>query len=221
MQTISLDVTSNTANAAALKAALETYGGDFFDSVTVADNVVSCYVGSTVFLTITIPASGKITVLCKGETVDTTFTPNSNVAYAVRLHVFDTALVIVPGSAGNLVETQPIVIAKNKAGDTAVLAASISYSSNVVTINPSSSTQSLQVAAAVAFRDVYIYYTYRNVQIGGQLFGIPFSTGDSYTDDVLFASVSVFNGQTYPHQITVGGASWWAVSNDSFYIRSN
>lgn len=223
MQTINVYNRDYLVNASNVKIALETYATDYFSSVSVSDNVVSCYVDGTLWLTITIPnGSAYIMFECVGKTANYFFSPaaDSNPKMA-NLHIFDNAIVFEPYVNG-IVPQQSIVLAKNKDGAVTLLGANVSYSSNVVRVgvgNVNAST-TYSFAAMSVGNDVMTYNSYRQYVIGGKAFGVPISTGDSCTDNVLQSVVSAFSDQSVPHQIIVDGESWYAIVYDSIYIKS-
>lgn len=224
MQTIDVYNSSNLANASNVKDALETYATNYFSSVTVTDNVVRCYVDGTLWLTITIPgATAYMTFECVGNTANCVFTPSSNVnPKMANLHVFDNAIVFEPYANGVIIQQQSIVLTKNKAGAVTLLAANVSYNSNTVSVgsgNVNLNGQRIFAAMSVG-NDVMVYACYRQYVIGGKVFGVPISTGDSSTENVLQSVVSAFSDQSTPHQIIVDGESWYAIVYDSIYIRS-
>ena len=225
MQTINVYSSSNTQNASNVKDALETYATDYFSSVTVTDNVVSCYVDGTLWLTITIPnGTAYMTFECAGKTANYVFEPagNANPKMA-NLHIFGNAIVFEPSLNGGIAPHQSIVLTKNKAGAVTLLAANVQYITNIVRVangNVNSSTSYLFAAMSVG-NDVMVYTGYRQYVIGGKAFGVPISTGDSSTENILQSVISVFSDQSVIHQIIVGGESWYAIAYDSIYIKSN
>lgn len=226
MQTINVYNGTNTQNASNVKDALETYATDYFSSVTVTDNVVSCYVDGTLWLTITIPSStAYMTFECVGKTANCVFNPSSNTnPKMANLQIFDNAIVFEPYANGVIIQQQSIVLTKNKAGAVTLLAANVSYSpaSNTVSVGSGGvNTNGTRPFAAMSVgNDVMVYTGYRQYVIGGKVFGVPISTGDSSTENVLQSVVSAFSDQYTPHQIIVDGESWYAIIFDSIYIKS-
>ena len=225
MQTINVYSSSNTQNASNVKDALETYATDYFSSVTITDDVVRCYVDGTLWLTITIPnGTAYMTFECVGKTANCVFEPSANAnPKMANLHIFDNAIVFEPYLNGVIMPHMSIVLTKNKAGAVTLLAANVSSSSNVVIVGSggvNSNSQRVYAAMSVG-NDVMVYTGYRQYVIGGKAFGVPISTGDSSTVNVLQSVVSVFSDQSVPHQIIVDGESWYAIVHDSIYIKSN
>ena len=225
MQTIDVYNSSNTQNASNVKDALETYATDYFSSVTVTDNIVSCYVDGTLWLTITIPSgTAYLAFECVGKTANCVFNTNGNLNPKIaNLHIFDNAIVFEPNVNSTIVQQQSIVLIKNKDGAVTLLGANVSYSSTVVRVGVGSVNASgfYSFAAMSVGNDVMVYTGYRQYVIGGKAFGVPISTGDSSTENVLQSVVSVFSDQSVPHQIIVDGESWYAIAYDSIYIKSN
>lgn len=225
MQTINVYNGTNTQNASNVKDALETYATDYFSSVTVTDNVVSCYVDGTLWLTITIPSgTARVTFECVGKTANCVFEPASNAnPKMANLHIFDNAIVFEPYVNNAIMQKQSIVLTKNKAGAVTLLAANVAYNSNTVDVAGGSVNSSTvySFAAMSVGNDVMVYNGYRQYVIGGKVFGVPISTGDSSTENVLQSVVSAFSDQFAPHQIIVDGESWYAIVYDSIYIKSN
>lgn len=224
MQTINVYNGTNTQNASNVKDALETYATDYFSSVTVTDNVVSCYVNGTLWLTITIPSGNAyMTFECVGKTANCVFEPAGNANPKIaNLHIFDNAIVFEPYISNTIVQQQSIVLTKNKAGAVTFLAANASYNSNTVIVgsgNVNTTTNRVFAAMSVG-NDVMVYIGYRQYVIGGKVFGVPISTGDSSTANVLQSVISAFSDQFNPHQIIVDGESWYAIIFDSIYIKS-
>lgn len=226
MQTINVYNGTNTQNASNVKEALETYATDYFSSVTVTDNVVSCYVNGTLWLTITIPSgTAQMTFECVGKTANCVFKPSANANPKIaNLQIFDNAIVFEPSVNGVITQPQSIVLTKNKAGAVTLLAANVNVSYNPDTIivsGGSVNTSSAHTFAAMSVgNDVMVYTGYRQYVIGGKAFGVPMSTGDSSTENVLQSVVSAFSDQITPHQIIVDGESWYAIVYDSIYIKS-
>lgn len=228
MQTIDVYNSSNTQNASNVKDALETYATDYFSSVTVTDNVVSCYVDGTLWLTITIPSGNEyVTFECVGKTVNCVFAPNGNSnPKMANLHIFDNAIVFEPFVNTAIARQMSIILTKNKAGAVTLLGANGTYTSasnmfRVGATSVNSSTTYVVFAAMSVGNDVMVYTSYRQYVIGGKVFGVPISTGDSSTENVLQSVISAFSDQSVPHQIIVGGESWYAIVYDSIYIKSN
>lgn len=224
MQTINVYSSSNTQNASNVKDALETYATDYFSSVTVTDNVVSCYVDGTLWLTITIPSgTSYMDFECVGKTANCIFRPSGNAnPKMANLHILDNAIVFEPYLNGVIMPHMSIVLTKNKAGAVTLLAANVSSSSNVVIVGSggvNSNSQRVYAAMSVG-NDVMVYTGYRQYVIGGKAFGVPISTGDSSTENILQSVISVFSDQSVIHQIIVGGESWYAIAYDSIYIKS-
>lgn len=224
MQTINVYNSDYLANASNVKTALETYATDYFSSVTVTDNVVSCYVDGILWLTITIPSgTAFMTFECVGKTANCVFKPSSNAKPKMaNLHIFDNAIVFEPYANGVIIQQQSIVLTKNKACAVTLLAANVTYDSNTVSVvSGSVNLSNARTFAAMSVgNDVMVYTGYRQYVIGGKVFGVPISTGDSSTENVLQSVVSAFSDQSTPHQIIVDGESWYAIVYDSIYIKS-
>lgn len=215
MQTIDLSTSSESANASALKNALETYATDYFSSVTISESTVSCYVDGTLWLTI---RANYARFECVGNTQNCEFVAFTD-TYFTKLHIFDNAIVF---EAAHPIRS--FVLTKNKAGAVTLLAANVSYdsgSNKVTSVNSNVNTSNIRVFAAMSVgNDVMVYTGYRQYVIGGKVFGVPISTGDSSTENVLQSVISAFSDQLNPHQIIVDGESWYAIVYDSIYIKS-
>lgn len=213
MQTIDLSTSSVSANASALKNALETYATDYFSSVTISESTVSCYVDGALWLTI---RANYARFECVGNTQNCEFVAFTD-SYFTKLHIFDNAIVF---EAAHPIRS--FVLTKNKAGAVTLLAANASYNSNTVVVGAGNvNTSNIRVFAAMSVgNDVMVYTGYRQYVIGGKVFGVPISTGDSSTENVLQSVVSAFSDQYTPHQIIVDGESWYAIVYDSIYIKS-
>lgn len=237
MRVIDLDVTGATENAADLKAKLEAEAvSTYFSRVTVSENVVSCYVGNEVWMTITIKdstANNSVTFYCVGDTehagtLNSRFIPNNTCNYIGKLIVFDTAILVVPRSSVDEFRYS-IAITKAKSGKPTVIAANTSTNTNgnVVNVtvgvgNLNSSTGRVNTAAE-AFENCCAHQMIRTYEVSGNasIYGVPVWTGSSYTENVLESVVSAFSDRYAYHQITVNGTSYYAVIYDSIYIKSN